>query len=176
MRVQFGLHVDSLEPSLPRTTVGEITVGPKGFLGLLESDLGIAPVAAHPSESVGAYRECLAECDDWVRFYHRSFDVDPVGVARTLDDWRQRWYLHGWNGRFPDQVGGRLGDMEAVEALAAERVPPGVGQRLRTVLALVGKRRTQVAEVELLDDDADLPPVWRRVLERFDCSTPPHGR
>ncbi|MYF28552.1 MAG: PD-(D/E)XK nuclease family protein [Gammaproteobacteria bacterium] len=172
MRVRFGLHRDALEPSLPRTTVGEITVGPLGFLGLLESDLGIAPVASHPSESIAAYRACLAECDDWVRFYHRSFDVDPVGVARTLNDWRQRWYLYGWDGRFPDQVGGRLGDMEAVESLAAERVSPGVGQRLRAVLALLDKR-TQVAEVELLDDAHDLPPLWRRVLERFNCSTTP---
>lgn len=173
MRVRFGLHRDALEPSLPRTAVGEITVGPQGFLGLLESDLGIAPVASHPSESVADYRECLAACDDWVRFYHRSFDVDPVGVARTLNDWRQRWYLHGWDGRFPGQVGGRLGDMAAVESLAAERVPPGVGQRLRAVLAQLDKRSTQVAEVELLDHADDLPPLWRRVLERFDCSTTP---
>ena len=173
MRVRFGLHRDGLEPSPPRTAVGEITVGPQGFLGLLESDLGIPQVASHPSESRAAYRDCLAECDDWVRFYHRSFGVDPVGVARTLDDWRQQWYLHGWDGRFPDQVGGRLGDMAAVESQAAERVPPGTGQRLRTVLALLKQRRTQVREVELLDNTDDLPSMWRLLLERFDCSTTP---
>ncbi|MCY4056403.1 MAG: PD-(D/E)XK nuclease family protein [Gammaproteobacteria bacterium] len=172
MRVRFGLHRDALEPSLPRTAVGEITVGPLGFLGLLESDLGIAPVGSHPSESVAAYRDCLAECDDWVRFYHRSFDVDPVGVARTLNDWRQQWYLHGWDGRFPD-ADGRLGDLAAVESLAIERVPPGMGQRLRAVLGLLDKRRTQVREVELLDAAEDLQPMWRRVFDRFDCATAP---
>ena len=171
MRVRFGLHRDVLEPSLPRTAVGEITVGPQGFLGLLESDLGIAPVASHPSESVAAYRECLAECDDWVRFYHRSFDVDPVGVARTLNERRQQWYLQGWDGSFPDQIGGRLGDMAAVESLATERVPPGVGQRLRAILRLLGKQRTQVAEIELLDAADDLPPMWRSLFDRFNCST-----
>lgn len=173
MRVRFGLHRDVLEPSLPRTTVGEVTVGPQGFLGLLESDLGIAPVAWHPSETIAAYRGCLAECDDWVRFYHRSFDVDPVGVARTLNDWRQQWYLHGWDGSFPKQVGGRLGDVAAVESLATERVPPGVGQRLRAILALLDKRRTQIHEVELLDDADDLPVLWRHLLERFKCATTP---
>ena len=173
MRVRFGLHRDGLEPSLPCTAVGEITVGPRGFLGLLESDLGVAPVGSHPSESIAAYRECLAECDDWVRFYHRSFGVDPAGVARTLNDWRQQWYLHGWDGRFPDDAGGRLGDMAAAESLAIEGVPPGEGQRLRTVLALLDRRRTQVREVELLDAACDLPPLWRRVLERFDCAKTP---
>ena len=173
MRVRFGLHRDTLEPSPAGTAVGEITVGPRGFLDLLESDLGIPPVTTHPSESIAAYRECLAERDDWVRFYHRSFDVDPVGVARTLNDWRQQWYLHGWDGRFPDRVGGRLGDMAVVEYLATERVPPGVGQRLRAVLGLLGRRRTQIRTVELLDDAADLPTMWRRVLERFNCSELP---
>ena len=171
MRVRFGLHRDGLEPSPPYTAVGEVAVGPQGFLGLLESDLGIAPVASHPSESIAAYRDCLAECDDWVRFYHRSFDVDPVGVARVLNDWRQQWYLHGWDGRFPVYAPGRLGDLAAVEALAAGRVPAGVGQRLRAVLGLLDKRRTQIQEVGLLDDPDDLPLLWRRVLERFDCST-----
>ena len=173
MRVRFGLHRDGLELSLPCTAVGEITVGPQGLLGLLESDLGIPSVAGHPSEAIAAYRDCLAECDDWVRFYHRSFDVDPVGVARTLNDWRQQWYLSGWDGRFHDHVGGRLGDMAAVESLAAGRVPAGVGQRLRTVLSLLDKRRTQIREVELFDDADDLPLLWQRVLERFDCSTTP---
>ena len=171
MRVRFGLHRDALEPSHTRTSVGEITVGPQGLLGLLESDLGIPSVAAHPSEAIAAYRDCLTECDDWVRFYHRSFDADPVGVARTLNDWRQQWYLHGWDGRFPDHAASRLGDMAAVESLAIERVPAGVGQRLRAILGLLDKRRTQIREVELLDAAEDLPPLWRRVLERFDCST-----
>ena len=152
-----------MEPSPAGTAVGEITVGPRGFLDLLESDLGLPPVTTHPSESIAAYRECLAERDDWVRFYHRSFDVDPVGVARTLNDWRQQWYLHGWDGRFPDRVGGRLGDMAVVEYLATERVPPGVGQRLRAVLGLLGRRRTQIRTVELLDDAADLPTMWRQI-------------
>ncbi|MDE0178640.1 MAG: PD-(D/E)XK nuclease family protein [Gammaproteobacteria bacterium] len=173
MRVRFGLLRDALEPSHPRTSVGEITVGPQGLLGLLESDLGIPSVAAHPSEAIAAYRDCLAECDDWVRFYHRSFGVDPVGVARTLNDWRQQWYLHGWDGRFPVDAHGRLGDMAAVESLATERVPAGVGQRLGAVLGLLDKRHTQIREVELLDDPDDLPLLWRRVLERFDCSTTP---
>ena len=171
MRVRFGLHRDILEPSLPRTVVDEITVGPQGLLRLLESDFGIPPVAAHPSEAIAAYRECLAECDDWVRFYHRSFDVDPVGVARTLNEWRQQWYLHGWDGRFPEAVGGRLGDMAAVESLAGSRVPPGVGQRLRAVLGMLGRQRTQIREVELLDAVDDLPTAWRRMLEHFNCTT-----
>lgn len=169
MRVRFGLHRDGIEPTLPRTAVGSITVGPQGFLSLLESDLGIPPVAAHPSEAITLHRGCLAERNEMMRFYHLSFDADPMGVARTLCDWRHEWYLHGWDGTFPDDAGHRLADMAAVEALAATRVPPGVGQRLRSILALLDSRRVQVRKVELLDDLEDLAPMWRRLVERFDC-------
>ena len=176
MHVRFGLHRDGLEPTLPRTAVGETTVGPQGFLSLLESDLGVAPVNSHPSEALELYRDCLAECDDWMRFYHASFDVDPVAVARTLNDWRQRWYLNGWDGTFPADVEQRLGDMASVENLAAQRVPPGIGQRLRRILELLDQQRVQVTDLELLDHPDDLPAMWRRVVERLECRAAPAGQ
>ncbi|MYD97267.1 MAG: PD-(D/E)XK nuclease family protein [Gammaproteobacteria bacterium] len=169
MRVRFGLHRDVLDPTLPRSAVGEITVGPRRFLELLESDLGIGPTLAHPSEELTLYRACLEELDDFGRFYNQSFQVDPVGVARTLCDWRHEWYLHGWDGAFPSGAGQRLEDMAAVETLATTRVTRCAGQRLQAVLELLDSRRVQVDEVELLDAVDDLPPMWRRVIEHFDC-------
>ena len=170
MKVRFGLHRDGLHPDPATDCVGEITVGPLGFLRLLESDLGLAPVAVHPAEEVALYRGCLAELDDLARFYHASFSVDPVGVARTLLDWRSAWYLHGWDGTFPSGVPQRLADLAAVEALAQDRLPPCMGQRLRSILALVQERRTQVETVTLLDQAQDLPVMWRRLLSRFNCA------
>ena len=168
MRVRFGMHRDGLEAAAARTAVGEITVGPREFLRQMESDLGIASVTAHPAEALAAYRDCLAECDGSVRFYHRSFAVDPVGVARTLLDWREAWYLHGWDGTFPASASRRLADMAAVERVAAERVPPCAGQRLRRILKLLDTHRTQIRELELLDSPDDLPAMWWRLAERFD--------
>ena len=169
MKVRFGLNRDGLHPDLATDSVGEITVGPVGFLGLLESDLGIAPATVHPAEEVALYRGCLADLDDLARFYHGSFRVDPVGVARALLDWRSRWYVHGWDGTFPAGVPQRLADLAAVETLARDRMPPCMGQRLRNILALVPERRTQVQTVALLDHARDLPILWRRLLSRFNC-------
>ena len=173
MRIHFGLHRDGLHPALPTNTVGEMTVGPRGFLRLLESDLGLPPVGLHAAEVAAVYRNCLAECDDLARFYHGSFTVDPVGVARTLLDWRDVWYLHGWDGAFPPGVPQRLADLAAVETLAKDRVPPSVGQRLRRIETLLGKHRTQVENVTLLDHPDDLPIMWRRLLGQFDCDQAP---
>ena len=44
MRIRFGLHRDGLDPTPPRTALGELTLGPQGLIRVLESDLGLAPV------------------------------------------------------------------------------------------------------------------------------------
>ena len=169
MHVRFGLHGDGLDLAPANTTVGEILVGPRGLLRLLESDLGIASISAHPAEEVALYRECLAACDHLTRFYHASFAVDPVSTARTLLDWRRQWYLHGWDGAFAGHVAPRLADMAAVETLAGERVPLCQGQRLRRILTLLDTQRTQIERFELLDHADDLPAMWRRLADRFAC-------
>ena len=170
MKIRFGLYRDGLHPEIATDSVGEITVGPIGLLRLLESDLGLAPAAVHPAEEVALYRSCLADLDDLARFYHGSFGVDPVGVARTLLDWRSIWYLHGWDGTFPVSAPQRLADLAAVEALAQDRLPPCMGQRLRRILALLEERRTQLETVTLLDQAQDVPVMWRRLLSRFNCT------
>ena len=167
MLVRFGLHRDGQHPAPVDTAIGEITVGPRGLLRLLESDLGIAQAGTHAAEDVALYRSCLHEANDLTRFYHASFGVDPVGVARTLLDWRREWYLHGWDGTFPSHAPARLGDLAAVEKLAAKRVPPGFGERVRRILALLDHRRTQIHAFELLDPVEDLPPMWRRLARRL---------
>ena len=164
---------DELDPVPAKTAVGDISVGPRGFLQLLESDLGIVAAAASPAEEVARYRECLAECDRPDRFYHASLRVDPIGVARTLLEWRQTWYLHGWDGTFTSGVSPRLRDMADVEALAGEHVPAGMGQRLRSVLQLLPERRTQIETLTLRDSLDDLPLRWRQVVERLGAQSAP---
>lgn len=165
MHVRFSRSGDGLDPLPAKTSVGHIAVGPRGFLRLLESDLGLAAATTHPADEVALYRECLADRDDFSRFYHASFDVDPVGVARALLDWRQQWYLHGWDGTFGDDAPPRLLDMAAVETLARQRVPACLGQRLRCILQLLPERRTQVESLTLDDHPDDLPPLWRALAQ-----------
>lgn len=164
MIVRFGLHADGLDPSPRATVLGDIRVGPQGFLQTLETDLGLPPVLEHPAAQVARYRSCLADANDLARFYHASFEVDPVGVARELMRWRAEWYEGGWDGRF-DTDQGRLADMAAVEVLARERAAPCLGQRLAAVARALEERRTQIERLVLLDDPADLPLAWRRVVD-----------
>ena len=175
MIVRFGLHADGLDPSPPATVLGDIRLGPRGLLEMLETDLGLPPVLDHPAAQLARYRSCLADANDFARFYHASFDVDPIGVARELMRWRAAWYEAGWDGRF-DGAEPRLADMAAVEVLARERAAPCIGQRLAAVSDALETRRTQIERLMLLDEPADLPRAWRRVVDAIGFEVHPGVR
>ena len=164
MRIVFGLYLDGLNPAAPRNAAGEITLGPRGLLQVLETQLGLPTPNTHPSEAPFGYLQCLREASTPGRFFHRSLEIDPVNVARTLLDWRAQWYEAGWDGTFPDDVPARLADMAAVEAIAKHRVPPTPGERLQRVAETLADRRTQIEQVELHTPLKDLPHVWQRVV------------
>lgn len=183
MIVHFGLHLDALQPLRPRTVAGELTAGPTRLLEMLEIELGLPPVRARPGEALLAYRRCLAECDDLARFYHGSFEVDALGVARTLSGWREQWYEAGWRGDFAAPVSLRLADIAAVERLARERVPLARGQRIARISeALASGLGTQLERIVLHDRLGDLPAAWRELLAHFPIDEAPglelapHGR
>ena len=164
MRIGFGLHLDGLKPEAPQTVAGTAILGPRRFLAVLESQLGLPTPTPHPSEAPFRYLQCLREASTPDRFFYRSLQVDPVNVARTLLDWREQWYEAGWDGTFPDDAPTRLTDLAAVESIAQGRVPPTHGERLERIAKVLEERRTQIELVELHTPLGDLPPVWRRVI------------
>ena len=173
MRIVFGLHLDGLNPAAPRNAAGETALGPSGLLQVLETQLGLPTPNTHPSEAPFSYLQCLREASTPDRFFHRSLEIDPINVARTLLDWRAQWHEAGWDRTFPDDVPARLADMAAVEAIARHRVPPTPGERLQRVAETLAERRTQIEQVELHTPLEDLPHVWQRVVRALPCIPAP---
>ncbi len=169
MIVRFGLALDGMQPAPEITAAGAVTLGPAGFLAVLEQQLGLPAGDTSAARRLTAYRECLAEAEASTRFYGASFDVDPVNVTRTLLDWRDAWFEHGWQGRWPATVPRRLADLADVERAAADRVPLGRGQRVQRVLAALEGRRPQVERVEVVDALHTVPATWRALLARLDA-------
>ena len=165
MHIVFGLHLDGLKPKTPRTAAGSVTVGPKGMLDVLETQLGLSTATPHPSEAPLSYLQFLREASSSDRFFHRSLHNDPVNVARTLLDWREQWYEAGWDGTFPNDAPARLADMAAVERIAKGRGPLTHGERLQQVAKALTVRRTQIQRVELHAPIDNFPYAWERVLD-----------
>ena len=174
MQIQFGLHLDGLDPSPPVTSLGQASLGPKGLLAALESDLGLPPTHPPTANATVALQACLVELDRPSRFYHRSFQVDPVGVANTLNHWRAQWYEAGWRGEFQDGAPARLQDMADLEQLAKDRVPMCIGQRLQLVCDALTRRHTQIEQLALLTPFDVLPFMWQQLVNALSYINEPN--
>jgi hypothetical protein len=165
MKIRLGLSLDGQRGWHSENRLGHTTVGPIGFLNILETQLGLHSKEVSQSERIVYYRDCLKRCDAPERFYHRTFETDELGTAATLLGWRDQWILHGWSGFFEGAVSPRLQDIADVECVARDRVPPGVGDRLGLVLASMEHRQIAVDEIELIDPLEWFPKRWRVILD-----------
>jgi len=167
LHILFGEHLDGQRGSVPANCLGELQLGPLGFLGVLETHLGL--LRDHPSqaERIVQYRDCLRQSDSPDRFFHASFATDALGTAQALLEWRDTWYLHGWDGTASGTVPARIRDMAQVEEQAKSIVAPSVGERLARATEVMQRRTPPIASVVLLDPIEAFPARWREVLGRL---------
>lgn len=176
MNIRLGLDLDVEHASAPADRLGEATLGPLGLLTLLETGLGLPVPQTSAVERIAHFRAALAACDGGQRFYHGSFEADPLGTAATLLAWRDEWHLYGWARDLAPGAPERLLDLQEVEDRLAEDFAPSVGERLAAALAKLDRRRLPIDEVRLLDPVADFPARWRVLLARLPVvEAPPTG-
>jgi hypothetical protein len=167
MKITFGLHLDGQRSWCRQNRLGHATVGPLGFLSLLETFLGLPKPAASEGERILQYRDLLSKLDNSSRFYHYSFEADQYTVARTLLGWRDKWHLYGWSGSFGVEAPHRLRDMAEIENSSPLILTPGIGERLKAIAIVLGQRKHPIESVELIDPIEDFPPAWRGVLHKI---------
>ena len=182
VKVTLAIKGDSAVPELRADALGEVVAGPNGFLGLLEMQLGIPSRDTSFTARLIQYLGCIDTINHEAAFYHASYNADPFSVARTLLQWRDQWYLAGWNGSFPEDAPARLRDMAAIEQQAREIVDPNTGQRIQRVIALLPDNPIAVDTITLRDALSDFPHLWQQLIEAVDGQimepepTEPQGR
>jgi hypothetical protein len=175
MHITFGLALDARQGPSGAAALDAPILGPKGFLALLETYLGLTAPEVDPARRVARYREALSKARaGGRRFYDASFDVDPVGTAARLLQWRDEWRIGGWHGEAtasPDAAAScpeRIRDLAAVEAIARTMLPPGETERLEAVeRALAATGSGPIVSVALADPLEDFERAWQRVLARL---------
>ncbi|MGI9334342.1 MAG: PD-(D/E)XK nuclease family protein [Gammaproteobacteria bacterium] len=165
MDVTFGLFLDGYRRLSHESSLGAVTVGPQGLLGLLETRLGLGGVWQPHPVRVAQYRRCLAAADKGGRFYAVSFEIDALAVAETLLGWRDDWIAAGWDRTAHASDSARLRDLAEVEVHAGDGLDAGFADRLQAVTAALSSRNPGIEVVRLLDPLDHLPPMWQRVLE-----------
>jgi hypothetical protein len=113
--------------------VGCGVFGPSGLLRDLELRLGLVHLGASHSVRVARWSARLAALAPLGRFYSRSYDVDAWGTASELLRMRDLLVDAGWDGTAPHKDGDRVSQLSEVETHGDTPLPPGVGDRLRSV-------------------------------------------
>ena len=176
MQLRVGLHLDGQRGERAAPELDARTTGPLGLLDVLETQLGLLRQEPSAADRVLQYREALKRLDGPARFYHRSFAADELGTAATLLAWRDLWRLHGWSAATAPALAAapsrRLRDMAAVEAEAAGRLAPGIGERLAQAALAMQAMAPRIGRLDLCEPLAAWPLAWQRVLARLNSVEP----
>lgn len=164
MHVTFGLSLDGYRGGTRSNSFASVTLGRNGFLGLLETYLGLSRPQTSVARRVATYLGYLEQCDEEGQFYSESLRVDGLGTAGKLLSWRDELRLGGWNGEAPVDAPRRLRELAKVESLASE-LPPGEPERLQAIVAAVAIDGTPITSVALVDPKDSFPLAWQRLLD-----------
>ena len=133
---------------------GEAWLGPLGLLDRLELELGLTARYATPLERAADLSRMLACLNG---YWTRSFEVDRIATARRLLDDRDALVTWGWSG---ERTSARLDALWS----ATEPAFPGIPDRLRRVVQMLGRRRLGLASIRVVDPIAELSPLWQQVF------------
>ncbi len=169
MDIVLGLDLD--QTSYPDAlgadpaVIGRVVLGPKGFLDVLETRLGLSRPPLSQALRIAEYQKRLtALAGD--HFFSRSLDVDGWSTAKELLAWRDTLFLSGWDGTAPKGAPERIASLAAAENALAVPMPPGEGERLAQVLqGLDEGLPLHIEKVGLIDGPKLWPGLWQRVLE-----------
>lgn len=165
IKITLSLKGDGALPEPVRNTLGEVTTGPLGLLSIVETQLGIPATESSFTTRLIQFLGCIDQLDQKDSFYRASWDADPFSTARTLLQWRDQWYEAGWGGTFPEDVPPKLKHIAKIEAIAAQKVDRGLGQRLQRAIQLLQDHPVAIESIHLRDDLHDFPYLTRKLLE-----------
>ena len=136
--------------------IGVSWVGPLGFVGLLETALGLTGLYPDDTERAA---ELAATISATPGFWSRSASRDLLGSAARLVSWRDELWESGFRGAPTGQ--------SRLDALAAVTfgVSPGLPDRLDAIRLALATQDPGIDTVELADPEDAFPLAWRRVLD-----------
>ena len=135
-------------------TFGEAWLGTQGLLSLLETQLGLGGVRVSEGERLAALLRPLARTDG---FHSRSFEVDPIGVARTLLHLRDALHHAGWTGQVTT---GRLGLL----AQLTRDLPPGQPERLSALISALDHDAPELRSLTVYGAKTCFSPLWQSLF------------
>jgi hypothetical protein len=168
MQIYFGLNLDGYHAPKAKPAFDELTCGPRGFLQLLETRLGLRSLPASSFQRVLQFRTAVVEAAKCQQvFFKESSEQDSLATARVLLQWRDELIGSGWNGSATETDQPRLRDLASLEKIVKAMVAPGESDRLSAVSKELETRSPGEIHLVVLDEKEHLPYLWQKVCDRL---------
>ena len=173
MTIFFGLELDDLVfPTAWQTQANIHYCGPKGFLLLLESHLGLS---GYPGNTeylrIEQYRQLLLKYlgQQQKAFFQASFQADQLATATTLLAWRDELLLAGWDFDVQDDMPDRLRVLATVEQYlrtnnSMHQLSSGFADRFIEMEKMLSRRKQPIENIFLNEPIQLLPGHFRKIL------------
>ncbi|HEY9720232.1 MAG TPA: PD-(D/E)XK nuclease family protein [Trichormus sp.] len=169
LRLIYGWHLDG--PSYPeQPAVGSVALGPVGLVMQLALRLGLTTVFPHMALRIATYSATLRALDDGSKFYSKSFDTDPWGTARALIDLRDELVAAGWDSSNKQPASNRLQTLADIENHSGSHIARYGDLLLPITRQLENGAKVPIKQVQLIDGQAALPPIYRRLIRAMSAS------
>lgn len=139
--------------------LGQPKWGPSGLLHDLELRLGLPAAEDSSGVRLLAWLERIKGLDDVGAFYRRSLEVDELGTAAALLEWRDGLVEAGWDGLPVRDGGKRLDALAAIDQHRGPALPLGYGDRLARVARALAARPTALYDSIAFVEE---PTLWAR--------------
>ena len=128
----------------------------------LETHLGTPAAPASSLERTGEAAAAIRRFPAG-GFFAASFEVDPLGTARRLLEWRDELLLHGWGGE-PEGLPPRLREATAALAGGKTALPPGLPDRILDLTEELPRRGEKTFDTVWLLREREKEPLLVRKL------------
>ncbi len=139
---------------------GEIWVGPMGFLNILETMTGLRGPGVPPALRAASLVPALRARSG---FWSASAEVDPLGTASKILEWRDYLVMHGWHGQ---ECSPRLREL----AMVTQDVLPGIPDRLLDIAQHLSPVGNDISQLTLFHPPDELPLCWQQVLHTLELT------
>ncbi|MBM7572931.1 PD-(D/E)XK nuclease family protein [Aquibacillus albus] len=172
MKIILGYWLDSTTyPDAlgqEEASVGTVVTGFKGFIGILETQLGLNSPEVSENLRIASWQELLGSHASEDKPYAKSYQTDSWNTAKELLRRRDELVLAGWDPE--EHVGGSdwiqtLAELE----LANEDKLLGFPDRVQALLYTLKQtdRKLDIDQIRIVDEDEQLWDVW--AIQLINC-------
>ncbi len=156
----------------PGSYAGHAVMGPRKFVEWLELQLGLSGIFPSDTERAVAFKKGIAGNKSQSFFFSKSFESDPLGVAKRILTLWDSWIFSGWEPKSSKKLPPRMAALAGIKDLF-EQCGLGLADRTKLVLQKLPSSSLPPVNINLIDPPEQVPYLLQQVLTKLGAAVIP---